>query len=242
MNKYTHYITTKYNDSFEKVDGLQWLPWVGKHYDETRILIIGASTHKEDKDDEYDWTLDPECNWGDPRNASLVLVAGVKNKDEPAFDSAFCNEKSIIPFDATVKMFLPEMDIEQARQQFWSAAAFNNFCQEIVEESRANCPCREESVQALQKTIEILKPRLVIAWTTEIWNFGFDADEDFDIIAGKKYKGRPRIAYPTDHRPAVAGILHPSYHINDGKEWSEFLQDKKHTKQPIADLMAYLKR
>ena len=58
---YKHYSTDEYDGRFEKAkaDGLHWLPWVGKHYDETRILIIGASTHK---DGECDWTNDPK--WG----------------------------------------------------------------------------------------------------------------------------------------------------------------------------------
>ena len=225
MNKYTHYITTKYNDSFEKVDGLQWLPWVGKHYDETRILIIGASTHK---DDGHDWTLDPQ--WGGPENASHILVAGVENKDAPAFGSEFSKK----PFDATVKMFLPEMDMEQARQQFWPAVAFNNFCQEIVEESGDPCPCREESIQVLQDTIEILKPRLVIAWTTEIGNFGFDGYEDQEKIN----RDIPKVV---DKPTPIVGIKHPSMAFS-AVDWLEFLQRNPVTSRPIADLMAYLKR
>ena len=236
---YKHYSTDEYDGRFEDTDGLHWLPWVGKNYHETRILIIGAST---DNRDGGDWTKDPK--WGGSQNASRVLVSGVDDKDASAFDPECYIKKPLTSFDATVKMFLPEMDIKQARQPFWSAVAFNNFCQVTIDKREGKCPCQEESVQALQATMKILKPELVIAWTTVIRKWcGFGADEEFDTIAGGEGRtGKPRIAYPTDQSPAVAGILHPSRHINDGKEWSEFLQTNEYTRKPIANFMDYLQR
>ena len=95
-------------------------------------------------------------------------------------------------------MFLPEMDIQQARQQFWSAVAFNNFCQEVVAKRGADCPCLEKSVQALQATMKILKPKLVIAWTTQIWNYGFNEHEYQDQ---EKVNGAiPRVVDKADPR------------------------------------------
>ena len=38
----------KYDDRFRSVAGLKWLPWVGKNYDKTGVLIIAESRYGGD--------------------------------------------------------------------------------------------------------------------------------------------------------------------------------------------------
>lgn len=42
----------KYDDRFKMIDGLEWLPWVGKNYDKTGVLIIAESHYGGDTEFE----------------------------------------------------------------------------------------------------------------------------------------------------------------------------------------------
>ena len=43
-------LTTKFDDEFKKITGLTWLPWVGKNFDNCKILIV-AESHYTNTDD-----------------------------------------------------------------------------------------------------------------------------------------------------------------------------------------------
>lgn len=44
------HLNRKYDNQISQVDDLCWMPWVGKMYDNTRVVIVGES-HYEDGDD-----------------------------------------------------------------------------------------------------------------------------------------------------------------------------------------------
>ncbi|MBQ7396424.1 MAG: hypothetical protein IJW08_07780 [Lentisphaeria bacterium] len=44
-------LTTKFDDEFKKITGLTWLPWVGKNFDNCKILIV-AESHYTNTDDQ----------------------------------------------------------------------------------------------------------------------------------------------------------------------------------------------
>ena len=39
----------KYDERFKSINGLKWLPWVGKNYDKTGVLIIAESLKRTDR-------------------------------------------------------------------------------------------------------------------------------------------------------------------------------------------------
>ena len=203
---YTHHDIDKYDNKFQAVPAIRWDPWVGKHYDKTRILILGDSTYIGE--DGIDWTK------GEGRLPNRMLVKG---------HGMYPTQNSSPGFADTTRMFLEganrNYNDEKAREAFWGSVAFQNYCQCSVFGQRGPCRCLEDSSEALAKVFEILEPRLCIAWTVELW--------DFELGEVKNYGERisrvqPRIA----RKPGfVVGMRHPSKYFPRSK-WLEYLRYK----------------
>ena len=222
------HITKEYDPQFTaaKSHGLNWYPWVGKEYSKTGILIVGMSTyHKEGADWSDEWRK--FCD-EDPR-PNHVLVSECLEDDGHK------------PFEAVAKMFIEkgaDKDYEDTRKRFWSSVVFLNFCQKLVNGASGPCNDSEHSRAALQKAIEIIKPNLVLAWTTQLWNVGFPWTDDQE--RDKIGHDIPRVVAQD---PPVVGVLHPSWWVrgkDTGAKWLEFLCNEPLSKKPINDFLQHL--
>lgn len=224
-----NHITTDYDDQFATACNngeMRWYPWVGRDYRASGILIVGKSTYYESDDDWSDgWRKC--CDETRMPNRELVAdnIAGDGHK----------------PFEAMAKMFVENAaggDYESGRETFWASVAFLNFCQKIVCGENGECEDVATSKVALRKAIAIIKPKLVLAWTTELWNF-----HDGECRDGERF-GQPQ-PRAIDGTPPIVGVLHPSYwqaQRTSRDSWVAFLRGDPASKQPVKDFIAYLKR
>lgn len=230
---YDQHITKDYDAQFKEVKDLLWDPWVGKNYKETGVFILGKNT---DDRNGPDWTLNlkPPLTF---RDASRAIVANI-NK---ASDDPFQKDSPAFAFQNTAKMFIQGVGAQydkHTRAVFWGAVAFNNFVQEVIKQSTqvedVNDGVLQKSRTALFSTIDILKPKIVLAWGVGI----VDAIDALSIRGEKKINGvYPRVSKQT---PGIVGIRDPSEHFTRS-EWLEFLRTDPASKKPIGEFLEYLK-
>ena len=225
------YMVEDYDSQFkaEKAKGMNWYPWVGKNYKETGILIVGMAAYYKNSSSEWRKFCDEDHR----PNRVLVSVCFEGNSHKP--------------FEVMAKMFIggAGKNYEDTRKKFWSSVAFLNFCQKIVKGESGSCKDVENAKTALLAAIRILKPKLVLAWTTQLWN-----------ICSGEYRNGERFGHPIpraiDGTPPIVGIKHPSRWSwpNAGeeargrkaKEWLEFLRNDLASKEPIEAFLNYLKQ
>ena len=221
------HMTKKYDEKFQAVPDLKWNPWVGKNYHKTGILILGMSTDQRDGDD---WTKE----YG--REASRSFFD---------FDHENCSAHGA--FSNTSKMFLDGAGVtpnQQSHSVFWESVAFNNYVQEIVS-GRGDFPTNKDTLKkytdALHSTIKIIKPRLVVAWTSDGEKFAAMAipyEERSESLGG----GRKSTPIVCNQKPPIVGIQHPSWWQGHDAEWLNFLRNDPASKQPVEDFLQYLKQ
>ncbi len=220
---YEQYMTCEYDPDFAKVESLKWDPWVGKNYSETGVFVIGASTDARN----------PE--WG--KYADTHRDASRKfDFTTTAFDAA--GQKS---YKHMTTMFLNGVGAvynDQNIAKFWSSIAFNNFYQTVVKnvgDVPSDGQIIERSKGALLSTIRILKPKIVLTWTTELWKWGFWEE------AQEKEKIGNAIPRIINGNPVVVGMQHPSRWGSNKQRWLDLLLGEHGSKKPIRELMDYLK-
>lgn len=227
---YEQYMSTEFDTKFCEAEDLTWYPWVGKNYHKTGILILGVSTHKDENGD--DWTRD---------------LGHVASRTFFDFGEYPTEHK---PFRTISEMFLDGAGIDYKKrtcEKFWSSVAFNNYYQVAVEESGAkpeNEADIESAKRAFYQTVAIIKPKLCIAWSTSIDQFGVEEE--------RKHYEKIRGAYPrfSKNPCLIVGVKHPSWWSlpNAGEEarkrnhaeWFDFLSADQETKQPITNLINHL--
>ena len=216
-----------YDSEFVKVPEIRWDPWVGKHYNDTRILILGHSAHTEGGAETDSWVInlrDPDFRHID---RSWIDTHGLQ-----------WTTKS---FYRTANIFLQAIgksaDDAEARQRFWRSVAFSNYCQCPVDKWDAECDCHDTSLIALTQRIEILKPRLCIAWTTELGKFGLG---DLQGHSSKVNGSYPR--FTTTPYGLIVGIKHPSVSFTSS-DWMDYLQNDspQKCKDEVSLFLEYLK-
>ncbi len=221
--EYKEHITTEYDDRFRSVKELNWDPFVGKAYHKTGILIIGNNTNALENEDWGPKWRDYAANH---RDVSRILV----------FDGEMGGDQHK-PFKVTSEMFLCAAGKESNNHtvaMFWESVAFTNFCQTTVPEQYAHCGCNDQSVKALSATIDILKPRLVLVWGTELWEKGLSGYKDREKIS----RDIPRVI---DKPTPVVGMKHPSMPFPTAP-WLEFLRNEPVSRKPVSDFIEYLKQ
>ena len=217
---YKKYMTTKYDERFAKAkqQGLNWYPWVGKDYGKTGIFVLGHTTG---------W----DC--GDI-NVSRFLVAWINNaNDMPLFDYENVDPKDARSFKMFSNMFVNETRCSRAK--FWASVAFNNFCQCPVEDRYDQCKCGEESLHAFWETVEIIKPKLVLAWGCRAIDYINPNSHWRDKLGGTF----PRVV---EASPPIVSVKHPSWFFNRST-WMKYLcETEPVSKKPINDFVTHLKQ
>ena len=217
-------MTKKHDAKFKqaKSQGLNWYPWVGKNYHKTKILILGLSTHRNDKG--HDWTK----AYG--HNASRTF---------------FSFDKGHKPFDTTSKLFLEGAGFDDlnlaTHSAFWESVAFNNYYQIAVRTSGAtpeNDDDIEKAKSAFAATVEIIKPELVVVWGVSLVDrMGLPNVKNRKKKVGSTY---PRVAAKEGKLPCIIGTKHPSWAF-PRSQWLNFLRTESHSKTQVKNFITYLK-
>ena len=209
--------TDKYDNDFKKIEGLKWLPWVGKNYDSTRIFVLGASHY------EYIGPGEEESSTSNKFTRKVVAEHGIDSKNErhkkyafAAFNKCLLNEKA---------------SSLEARVKLWSSVLFYNILQEvmtngtdtIVEDNNAL-----EAWKVFKKLVPILKPQLCIVWGVDILEHWADNYGEFiGKYTRKKEEGdiysRNALITIDGHEVPICVIHHPSYRFFSREKWREYL-------------------
>ena len=208
----------KYDDRFKSIDGLTWLPWVGKNYDKNRILIVAESHYGGETEFEADGSAKPdkeftrrfvsrhadgENMWKMPNYLMRIICGG-------GFS-----------------------DKEEQRKEFWENIAFYNHVQKLMRLATRQRPSKEDfrnGWDVFPEVVKILKPDYSLF-------IGLIASYSFNIkMQGKGLSYEPvswmekingacprRFSLTVDgHKTEIIGIRHTSGRISPNK-WHDFL-------------------
>lgn len=225
---------TKYDDEFRREPSVKWDPWVGEHFHDTRILIVGDSTYiRKGAVWEHKWRETCETE----RTPNRCLIGG--------------NAKGgCSPFKQMPAMFSKTLGkASDENVAFWSSVAFFNYHQTAMDGPECTGPTsaedRERDRNAASYVVNTIKPALVIVWgvglfdtiaSTELFGFGYDDTLWPEYISG----AHVRIGLDKNDKTTYVGIRHPSRGFSPEK-WYKFLVNNPVTKGGIAKLEKHLR-
>jgi hypothetical protein len=125
---------------------LKWLPWIGKNYQNTKLLVVGEEAIIDDRE-----------------NALLTRNS--------VFDN-FINNKYIIFKNIEQALFIKKYPTEEQRKSLWSAVAFYNFIQHGA--SKNEQPNNENFKTGWETFFEvnnILKPKYCLFYGIRALNY-----------------------------------------------------------------------
>lgn len=237
-------LDTSFDVRFRENEKLTWLPWIGKKYENTRVLVV-AESHYTNKATEELVQSDIAAYMNDPWSTREIvaeyplmgLSANWRNNGNRRNNPTFDNITRILVGDA----LLGAEDGEK-RKRLWSCIAYMNFIQRPMrylkdsEKERPTINDREIGWKALSTVLRVLKPGICIF-------AGLEASKDFNwyvkevgINAGELNWGTEKInsATPRSAKIDINGtavdckfIKHPSKFFSWGR-WSEFVFAGQH--------------
>ncbi len=210
--------TDKYDNDFDNIEGLKWLPWVGKNYDSTRIFILGAS-HYEWKDSDKG-----ESSKSKKFTRKVVAEHGIDSKNErhkkyafAGFNKCLLNEEALHP---------------NARGELWSSLLFYNLLQTPMKTGTDTIVKDEDALEAweaFKKLVSILKPKICIAWGAKIIDHWVWKNKCVEFSNTYEYKNQISRCSPREsvitiggHKLSICAIKHPSMGFSPPK-WREYL-------------------
>ena len=215
--------TDKYDNDFKKINGLKWLPWVGKNYGSTKIFVLGAS--------HYEWIKEGKKGYQDMKDfieskeftRGIVANHGVVSPKSPtkgfgSFRKCILNQKE------------PSLE---AREELWSSILFHNLLQAPMVKSKMTYAQDDSGAQAwevFKKLVSIFKPEICIAWGVEVidhwvWKNKFPEFNNAYTYKDKIGRTPPREAVITidGHKLSICVIQHPSYIFFSHAKWRDYL-------------------
>ena len=210
--------------NFEKIDGLNWLPWVGKEYfdSERRILIVGESHYLTGSEKNLQEVSQQDFT----RNVIQTKCIDDKEKPQPTFDNlARC-------------LFGDEIMEREKRIEVWKHLAFYNFVQRPMKTNKKRPKLKDMEIgwKVFAELIKILKP-------TECIFIGFAATDSsnnpYKCKRSKEKVGRSAarlFSAKIDEQNTCQciAIKHTSQYFS-WKSWRKFLKEK------YPEMMEYLK-
>lgn len=134
------------DDNFKKIDGLNWLPWVGREYFGSghRILIVGESHYLTGSEKNLQEVSQQDFT----RNVIQTKCIDDKKKTQPTFDNlARC-------------LFGDEIMEREKRMEVWKHLAFYNFVQRPMKTNKKRPKPKDMEIgwKVFAELIKILKP------------------------------------------------------------------------------------
>lgn len=211
------------DDNFQKIDGLNWLPWVGKEYfgNERRILIVGESHYLTGSEKNLQEVSKQDFT----RNVIQTKCIDDKKKTQPTFDNlARC-------------LFGDEIMEREKRIEVWKHLAFYNFVQRPMKtnKKRPTPDDMEKGWKVFAELIKMLKPThcIFIGFAAADCNNPYKCKRSKEKVG--KYAARLFSAKIDEQNTCQCiAIKHTSQYFA-WKSWRKFLKEK------YPDMMEYLK-
>lgn len=210
----------KYDERFKSINGLKWLPWVGKNYDKTGVLIIAES--------HYGGETEFEADGSDNTKEDFTREAFVKRH---------ANGENMWKMPNNLMRAVWQGDCSVGnRKIFWENVAFYNQVQKLMELATWQRPSDEDfrnGWDVFPEVVKILKPDycLFVGLKASDW-FNKKMQEKGlsyePVYKMEKINGvRPRRFTLTvdGHRTEITGIKHTSGYFS-WKKWYDFLSNK----------------
>jgi len=218
-------LSLKYDCNFKEVNGLNWLPWIGKDYfsSERRVLIVGESHYLTGSEKNLQEVSQQDFT----RNVIQTKCIDDKEKDQPTFDNL------------TRCLFgKKKMNEKEKREKVWQHLAFYNFVQRPMKTNKKRPKPSDMNIgwEVFAELIKILKPTECIfigfAAVDSCYN-PYKCQHSEDIVG--RYTARIFSAkIDEQHTCQCIAIKHTSQYFS-WKKWRKFL------KEEYPDMMKYLK-
>lgn len=138
---------TEFDEQFENVPNLKWLPWVGHNFSKTGMLLLGESFYE----DGHGWL-----------NDKLATRNFVCNQGLSSFNPEFSNRRFFHVIEKTV---LKQKDTDfKERENLWTSSAFFNLVQRILPNRKIRPQDTDYDIgwKTALNVAEILRPKICI--------------------------------------------------------------------------------
>lgn len=217
--------TNTYEELFNEVERLTWLPWIGSNYSDNKLLLVGESHYAQGEDGEED--LDCYNSFITDKNATISIVEEVIDGSTWNF---FRNTHYALTGNENVN-----------RRVLWENVAFYNFIQRPMNttDDKPSAKDNRNGWKVFFELLKVLKPSHCIflgSGSAEyLWsemNKSTDivfADDKCILNLRDKKIGNcwGKLAYLEyeDVNTDIVFIRHPSAYFSK-EEWHEYLMEK----------------
>ena len=208
-----------YDELFNEVEGLKWLPWVGLDYSDNRLLLVGESHYARDKDKKEYFLSNKYATVGTVEDV-------VKGKTWNLFENA---HYALIGTNNVDKKAL------------WENVAFYNFIQQPMDttKGRPSPTDYKDGWKVFFKLLKIVKPKHCIflgsSGAKYLWPL-IEKNNDIAFIKNKcsldqrdkkigRFLGKVAHLEFDDVSTDITFIRHPSSFFKK-KEWHGYLMEK----------------
>lgn len=217
--------TNTYEELFNEVKGLTWLPWVGYNYNENRLLLVGESHYAQGDNGKED--LDCYNSFLADKNATISIVEDVFNGSDWNF---FKNTHYALTGSDNVD-----------REAFWRNVAFYNFIQRPMNTTgdRPSAIDYKSGWKVFFEMLKVIKPTHCIflgsSAADHLWAL-VEKNDDIEFIKDKcdlerwdrqigRFWGKVGHLEYDDVCTDITFIRHPSAFFSKDK-WHEYLMEK----------------
>lgn len=210
----------KYDERFKSINGLKWLPWVGKNYDKTGVLIIAESHYGGDTEFEADGS--------DNTKEDFTRKAFVKRHAEEGVDMWKMPNN-------LMRIICGGGFSDEQRKEFWENVAFYNHVQRLMRKQGNERPSKEDfrnGWDVFPEVVKILKPDYCLfIGLIASYSFNIKMKEkglSYESVSWmEKINGAcpRRFSLTVDgHKTEIIGIRHTSGQISPSPDkWHDFL-------------------
>ena len=212
---YQKYITTEFDELLAKVSGIKWLPWVGKYYSKTKIMVLGESQYE---DGDY---------WQENIIEATRLLIG----------SGFTGNKGKI-YKNTEKVLLSigEPTKEQGNN-VWKSVVYLNLVQRLMSsiKERPNDSDFDKGWATFLEIAELLKPDIcIVLGKSSIGRLGYYLNNnaaEWDRNASEFYEKNKIINLSKKgYNFKLIFINHPSGSYGfEYEKWAKLVKDSEPT-------------
>lgn len=232
--EFKNFLDTSCDDELTKINGLTWLPWIGKNYsnNQRRLLIVGES-HYCKADNEEDFKKECKAKIGNKENTRIVvnneaIIREIK-KDCRYFDNTY---KALLN-ENTFKALIKDITF---RERFWGQVCFYNFIQRPMDYRIKERPKRTDFYNAWKLFIDlitIINPTDCIVTGVQASNSFNHAMNDLNINFSKVKKvEKVGMVYPrtallniNENEIKLSFMQHPSAWFS-WENWHIFLENE----------------
>ncbi|HHT82529.1 MAG TPA: hypothetical protein GX003_03740 [Acholeplasmataceae bacterium] len=217
--------TNTYEELFNEVKGLTWLPWVGSNYNENRLLLVGESHYAQGDNGEED--LDCYNSFLRDKNATISIVEDVLDGSTWNF---FTNTHYALTGNDNVD-----------REAFWKNVAFYNFIQRPMHTTgdRPSPSDYKTGWEVFFELLKVIKPTHCIflgsGGSKYLWPL-VEKNDDIEFIKDKctieqwdkkigRFFGKVAHLEFEDVSTDITFIRHPSAFFKK-EEWHNYLMEK----------------